>query len=215
MRAIMGVAPQPLLQYFFPLLSSFRLLCRLGRFHFQGYSSGVQSPSFVEVAQDAVVPHPPESWRKYVQAKPAEELSSFQAHGFALAILAVVLVAEGNSLLVDVSDAVVGDGHFVCVPSQVFHHSLGPMKRRFGIDNPMLGKAFAAPLSKRLLLPGRDVQATLFVSIRKMPQVYGAENFAHGLNREEEASAARPFRVLPLPLWREPSTRYNTVYVWV
>ena len=64
-----GVAPQPLLQYFFPLLSSFRLCVGWAGSTFRAILAACKARALWEVAQDAVVPHPPESWRKYVQSK--------------------------------------------------------------------------------------------------------------------------------------------------
>ena len=52
----------------------------------------------------------------------------------------VVLGSEDDLSVIRVDNAVVGDGDFVGIPSEVFHDSRSPRKRLFGIDDPIFGK---------------------------------------------------------------------------
>jgi hypothetical protein len=90
----------------------------------------------VAITQEAIVADAVEAVGEYVEQEATNELVGRQGHGFLLAVLAIVLVAELHLAVFDIQQAVVGDGDAVGVASQVVENLLGPGKGSFGIDDP-------------------------------------------------------------------------------
>ena len=80
-----------------------------------------------------------EALRQHVQHEAADELRRRQRHGLVAvgAFDAIVLVLEGDAVLVDGDQAAVGDGDAVGVARQIGQHSLGPGERSLGVDVPL------------------------------------------------------------------------------
>jgi hypothetical protein len=53
-----------------------------------------------------------------------------------LAAMSVVLSAEGDSIVVEGDEAMVGDGNAVRVASQIVEDMFCPTERRLGVDDP-------------------------------------------------------------------------------
>lgn len=94
---------------------------------------------FSATAQNAVMAYPHETLGQYMQGKPADEFIIIQGHPGFLAPVAIVFHCEGHALF-QVLYPVVGDGYFVGVASQVFHHLCRSTKRWFAIHHPVFGK---------------------------------------------------------------------------
>ena len=52
--------------------------------------------------------------------------------------MSVVLPAEGDSIIVEGDETMVGDGNAVSVASQVVEDMFCPAERRLGVDDPLL-----------------------------------------------------------------------------
>ena len=52
--------------------------------------------------------------------------------------MSVVLPAEGDSIVVEGDETMVGDGNAVSVASQVVEDMFCPAERRLGVDDPVL-----------------------------------------------------------------------------
>ena len=65
----------------------------------------------------------------------AQELHPVQLHHFLL-IIAVIPPAEVHTLLIDLNNTMVGDGHFMGVTPQILHYRTGTSKRVFGVYYP-------------------------------------------------------------------------------
>lgn len=74
-----------------------------------------------------------------VKEESAEELVGMKGHDFGLAGIAVIFPAEGNMVIGDVGQSVVGDGDAVGVTAEITEHVIGPAKGRFGVDDPVGG----------------------------------------------------------------------------
>src|SRR3546814_7911925 len=98
--------------------------------------------------EQAIVADAVESARQGVEQEAAEELVSRERHDLlpSGAGLAVVLVPEGDALLIEAEEAAVRYRAPVGVARQVGEHGLGPGDRRLGIDHP-------APLADRREVP--------------------------------------------------------------
>src|SRR5260370_104100 len=71
------------------------------------------------VAEKAVRSDALETIGQYVQQKATDEFLRVQRHGLLLAIMAIILVAECELVLVDVQQAIVGEGYAVGVAPDV------------------------------------------------------------------------------------------------
>ena len=90
----------------------------------------------VTVAEKAVVANTLESIRQDVKQKPPDKLGGGKSHGFVLIIVAIILPMEGDPVVFDIRDAIVGDGHAVSIAADVVEDLFGSGERRFGIDHP-------------------------------------------------------------------------------
>ena len=162
----------------------------------------LQSRQHLPVAggQDAVVTDVDEAVREDVLGVAPYELHTAEGHLLDLAVIAVVLILEGDAVITHGADAPVPDGHAVGVAGEVLQRALRPADRRFGIDHPGLGEAFLAD-GLRYLLYGREFRHEL-----------GPEHVAEGLHREEERllPAVLDLRKrLPLPRGQAPSAAWH------
>nr|CAM78245.1 hypothetical protein MGR_P0016 [Magnetospirillum gryphiswaldense MSR-1] len=88
--------------------------------------------------KQAVMTDAMESARQDVQHEPADELAGRNCHD-ALPVsplASVVLVAEGDAVLVEVDEAAIRDSDAVGVARQIGEHGLGAAEGRLGIDDP-------------------------------------------------------------------------------
>jgi hypothetical protein len=90
--------------------------------------------------------------RQHVQQETAEELLRRQCHEPPLVAMCVVLSTEGDFIVCEAYQPVIGDSHPVRVASQVLKNMLRPAKRRFGVNDPVLRKQRAKKSPERLLL---------------------------------------------------------------
>jgi len=77
-----------------------------------------------------------EAFRKHVEEEAAQELSCRELHGALLAAMGVVLPSEGDMLLIEVEQPVVGDGDEMGVAAQITQHLFGTAHGLPGIDDP-------------------------------------------------------------------------------
>ncbi len=114
-----------------------------------------QSPTecqvFVAVAirKDAVVANAHEASRQHMHEETSQELGAFQAHDFRLALVGIIFVVEGDSLVVHVNKALIRDGDSMRVASQIFQDLLGTAEGAFGVNHPVLADRLIEQLFER------------------------------------------------------------------
>jgi hypothetical protein len=111
---------------------------RVGTKEFPGLS---ELGGTLSVGQYSKSPDANEPTRQNVEQETANELVGFECHSthdIAGSILtpAIVLPAESNLAVFQTQEAMVGNGHFVGVTTEIVHDLFGPAKRPFGIDDP-------------------------------------------------------------------------------
>ncbi len=84
------------------------------------------------------MPDAHESSGEHVQKEAPQELRGGKSHRALLATVGIVLPAEGDTLLVEVQQAMIGDGHAMGVAAQVAQHLHGPTEGGLGIDDPVV-----------------------------------------------------------------------------
>ena len=85
-----------------------------------------------------------------VDQEASQELLRRDGHDLLLATGSVVLPAEGDSILLERYEAMVGDGDTVSVAGQIMENMFRSSKGRLGIDDPLLGKQLAQELPEAL-----------------------------------------------------------------
>jgi len=90
----------------------------------------------VTVGQQAVVADPHETVRQDVEEKPAEKLLAGQRHLSEELAPRIVFPGEGHPLVVEASQALIGDRYAVGVARQIGEHLLRAAKRRLAVDHP-------------------------------------------------------------------------------
>ena len=68
--------------------------------------------------------------------EPAQKLSDGKRHRFLFAAIMVVFVFKRYAVFGNAEDAVFGNGYYMCVPAQVFHHRCYAAKATFCIHFP-------------------------------------------------------------------------------
>ena len=71
-----------------------------------------------------------------MREEPAKKLGAREGKGLAAVVVLAIPVGEGNGVVTDVSDSVIGDGGAVSVPGQVVEDDLGASTRSLGVDDP-------------------------------------------------------------------------------
>ena len=115
-----------------------------------------------------------EAVRKDVLGVAPHELHPVKGHGLFLAAVAVVLVFEGDALVINGEDAPVTDGDAVGVAGEVLQRALRPTDRALGIDYPRLGEASLPDIIRDGLDCGQRRHEL------------GPEHLPESLHREEE-----------------------------
>jgi len=73
-----------------------------------------------------------------MQQETAQELFGGQGHLPLLISVGIVLPTEGDLIVLESEQAVVGDGHPMGVAGEITQHMMRAAERRFGIDDPVL-----------------------------------------------------------------------------
>ena len=104
----------------------------------------------ISVGEQAVVADFHEAPRQDVKAEAAQKLCQREGHRPDLALVGIVLVAEGDRpvLTVQSLQAAVGDGDPVGVTAQIREDRLRTGKGPFGVDDPLVTAETTEPASK-------------------------------------------------------------------
>ena len=92
-------------------------------------------------SEDAVVADVDEAVREDMLGIAPHELHPADGHLLDLAVIAVVLILEGDILVIHGKDARVSDGHAVGIAGEILQRALRSADRTLCIDHPRLGKA--------------------------------------------------------------------------
>lgn len=69
--------------------------------------------------------------------KPGDELLWRKPHGFLFVLVGPVQVSEGNSILINILDAVIANRNFMRISRQIFDHRIRVFKRLFSMHHPV------------------------------------------------------------------------------
>lgn len=72
-----------------------------------------------------------------MKEKPPDKFAGAQRHLFPPAAVAVITPLERDSPVIKLENTVVGDGHTVRIPPEIFHDAGGIPKRRLTVDPPL------------------------------------------------------------------------------
>ena len=88
------------------------------------------------VGEESVVADALETVRQDVQQEPAYELVGCERHRLHPGSVAIVAPREGDAVIINREEPVIGDGNAVRVASQVGENLLGAGERSLGVDQP-------------------------------------------------------------------------------
>jgi hypothetical protein len=89
--------------------------------------------------------NPHEAIGKDVLEKSANEFRGWQRGDLAPIAIRPISIMESHVAVLGREEAMVGDGHAVCVASQIVQHFLGAGKRALGVDHPAFLPQAAKP----------------------------------------------------------------------
>ena len=87
-----------------------------------------------------------------MEQEAAQELMGRYCHDFLLAAMCVVSPEEGDSIILEGDEAMVGDGHAMGVAGQIAQHMLWSSERRLGVDHPVVREQPPEELTKAVLV---------------------------------------------------------------
>jgi hypothetical protein len=95
--------------------------------------------STIGFGKQSVVPDAVQALGQNVDEEAADELVGCEGHPFVTGrpVEPIVLVAEGDAILVGGDEAAIGDSDAVGVARQIVQNLLGPRERSFAVDDPL------------------------------------------------------------------------------
>lgn len=97
-----------------------------------------ESVLFRAVGQKAEMADADEGGWKGVKKEPPDEFFRGQSHNIALVAVATIAKSKGDVAVLDVENAVVGNGDAVGIAAEVVEDFIRPAERRLGINDPAL-----------------------------------------------------------------------------
>ena len=153
---------------------------------------------------------------QHVEEEAACEFVGVELHRAVLTGMGVIFPGEGDRLLIDGEEAVVGNGDAVGISSEILEGLRGPAERRLGVNGPVMASGLAQETIEGcgiLVEPGQvamEVQTALVVSGPCESEPFATENAAQHANGQEEATATgHPAGVVG----GEPAGRHEAVDV--
>jgi hypothetical protein len=158
-------------------------------------ATGGEESGSASIGEEAVVADADEAFRKNVEQEAARELGQRERKGPSSSA-AVVLEAEGDGLVVDVKEPVVGDRDAVGVAREVGQNVVGAVEGWLGVDDPLGATGVVEEALERDRSPvpwEASVQLERAVSegFFELRHELAAEDAAKHAHREEEAGSAR------------------------
>src|SRR6202035_3164052 len=90
------------------------------RWHFEQLSAAGELLLAAGITEKAVIPNTLEAFGENVDQEPADELLGSKCHSFVSVVIAIVLPAELNFVVIKAEQSVVGDGDAVGIACRVF-----------------------------------------------------------------------------------------------
>jgi hypothetical protein len=106
--------------------------------HAQQLPAERQQDLALTVCQEAEEADADEAMWKHMEEKAAQKLFRSHCHELLLAAVRVVLPTKGDSIIGKGNNPMVGDGHPMCIASQVMKNVLRTSERRFRVHDPIL-----------------------------------------------------------------------------
>jgi hypothetical protein len=152
------------------------------------------------VGEEAVVADAVKAVRQGVEQKPTDELVRVEGHNLRLAVVTIVLPAEGDVVIGDADQPGVGDRHPMGVAAEIGENLLGTTEGRFGVDHPVDAAKRAEPAGEgdRLGEVGEFAEETEVAVLERGAQFVEeqpAEQAREHAHRQQEAGPAPDQRV--------------------
>ena len=115
---------------------------RLGRIagggHAEQFAAAFQGGTPSAVGEESEVPDADKATGQDVKQEAAQELMGGNGHDLLLAAVGIVPPTEGDAIVFEGHEAMVGDGDAVGVAGQVVENVFGAAEGRLGVDHPIL-----------------------------------------------------------------------------
>ncbi len=136
----------------------------------------------VAIAEKTVIADAMETLGQDVQQKAADELVGRHGHDLLPIAVPIILPAKTHRAVLDIDEAVVGDGDAVRVAADVVGHLLGPGEGRLGKDHPV-------GLSQRRQIAPEGVAFFEALQVGEELQLAGVEGFLQVLEEQTPEQA--------------------------
>jgi hypothetical protein len=122
----------------------------------------------------------------------AQELIGGNGHDFVLAAVGIVLPTEGDALVFEIHQAMVGDGDAMGVAGEIVENMVGTAEGRLGIDDPVLLAELPEEVAEgltqgELLNRSMKLQPVVLEQLTELVTELVAEDFAERLDGQEES----------------------------
>jgi hypothetical protein len=92
------------------------------------------------VGEESEVSDANQAARQNVEQEAAQELMSGNSHDLLLAAVGIVSPAEGDAIILEGHEAMVGDGNAMSVTGQVVENMFGATEGWLGVDDPVVSE---------------------------------------------------------------------------
>ena len=127
-----------------------------------------------------------------VQEEATEELRPVQRHGARSVAVGVILVAEGDGLVIHRHQSAIGDGDAVRVTREVLENLLGSAEGRLGVDHPVALDRGVEQSVELGVVPGARELAAGPRPLEQVDELASEDLGEHPHRQEEPALAGDP-----------------------
>jgi hypothetical protein len=144
------------------------------------------------VGEEAEVANANQPLGQNVDEEASQQLIRGNGHDLLLAAVGIVSPAEGDAIVFEGYESMVGDGDAVGIAGQLVENILGAAERWLGIDHPVLPAEFGEEVAEsgrqgKLLQRAMELEPVVFEQFTKPRPELAAEAAAKCLDGQEEA----------------------------
>ena len=125
----------------------------------------------------------------------SDELASLERHGLLMIVVGIITPQEGNSAVPEIKDSVIADRDPVSISAEIPKDTLGAIKGRFAIDDPLLmiemfPEGFEVSGLVEMTDTSGEYEISRFEAVFEEVEKLAAEQCRHDPYVNEEAFAA-------------------------
>jgi hypothetical protein len=149
----------------------------------------------IPTSQEAKIANTLEPVGKYVKQEPTDEFVSTKRHRLLAVVIAIILPAKLNLAVIDIEEAIVGDGDAVRVPCDILEDFFGSGEGWLGVNHPILFSDGSDVTQEGIACPkwfqgGKELQVARIVGLLEIIEKQSTKQTRQNGDGQEEIRAA-------------------------